>query len=31
VPIRAEEDPEFRTFFTELAGLCGRSVTAEEA
>ncbi|HEV3264830.1 MAG TPA: hypothetical protein VG014_04860 [Acidimicrobiales bacterium] len=31
VPIRADEEPEFRSFFTELAKLCGRSVTAEDA
>ncbi len=31
VPIRAEEEPEFRSFFTELAELCGRSVAAQEA
>ena len=30
VPIRADEEPQFRSFFTELAELCGRSVTAQE-
>jgi hypothetical protein len=31
VPIRAEEEPQFRSFFTEVAALCGRSVAAPEA
>jgi hypothetical protein len=31
VPIMADEEPEFRSFFTELAELCGRSVTAQDA
>jgi hypothetical protein len=31
VPIRAEEEPEFRAFFSQLAELCGRSVTTQES